>query len=91
MIEAEDTRELRCPRLGHEVTFHYCRTLEAHRVCPGILNCWWQQFDVQSFLAEHLAPEAVEAFLEPADGTRKMSSILELIAKAKAAQAKNNS
>jgi len=57
MIDREDHRSRRCPRLGHEVTFHYCRTQEGASICPRILDCWWETFDVASFLKDHLPPE----------------------------------
>jgi hypothetical protein len=60
----EDKRVTRCRRLGHEVTFHYCLTQEGHTVCPLILNCWWEVFDVVTFLREILTEEEFQALVQ---------------------------
>ena len=44
---------LRCCRLGHEVTFGYCRQETGGKPCRLVLDCWWEQFDVRSFLQAH--------------------------------------
>ncbi len=49
--EAADRLLIRCRRLGHEVTFHYCRTQEGATVCPLIRDCWWQRLDIDACLA----------------------------------------
>ncbi len=82
MISREDERVKRCPQLGHEVSFHYCRTLEKERLCPKILNCWWEIFDVEGFLREELSDEAFMRLTNQPSKPR-VNTILELIAKAK--------
>ena len=47
----------RCRRLGHEVIFGYCRQETGGKPCRLILDCWWEQFDVRSFLQAHLPEE----------------------------------
>jgi hypothetical protein len=47
---------LRCRRLGHEVTFGYCRQETGGKPCHLILDCWWEQFDVRAFLRVNLSP-----------------------------------
>jgi hypothetical protein len=49
----------RCPRLGHELTFGYCRRETGGKPCRLILDCWWERFDVRSFLQAHLPEEAM--------------------------------
>jgi len=77
-----DERTRRCPRLGHDVSFRYCRTMEGERLCPRLLDCWWETFDVRDFIAEHLGPEALEQFDDrpPPD---KVGQILGLIRQAR--------
>ena len=82
MIEQEDGRRLRCPRLGHEVCFKYCRTQESDRLCSRILDCWWERFEVEAFLRENLSPGEVERLLASRPRA-KMSTILDLIAQAR--------
>jgi len=82
MTEQDDKREVRCRRLGHEVTFRYCRTLEGETVCPEILNCWWQQFDVERLLRQHLSAEQLARLATP-ERTPKVVSILQIVAEAR--------
>ncbi len=78
-----DHRQMRCPRLGHEVTFAYCRQEGITRPCPRIIRCWEGFLPVTSFLQEELGVEKWHDFClqTPPD---KMTSLLDLIAKAKA-------
>ena len=78
----EDAHERRCPRLGHTVTFGYCRRQEYDRLCPRIIECWWQHFDVVAFLEEAIGAEAVRE-LQNAPRPDKVSSLIELIEQAK--------
>jgi hypothetical protein len=76
---------LRCRRLGHEVTFGYCRQETGGRPCRLILDCWWEQFDVRSFLQAQLPAEEM-AHVECAGSSPpspKMLSLLELIQQTK--------
>jgi hypothetical protein len=86
-----DERRLRCRRLGHEVTFGYCRTQEGESVCALILDCWWEAFDVAGFLRKHLEPEEFERLARR--GFRpKVTSLLDLVQQAReAAQAEPHS
>jgi hypothetical protein len=76
---------LRCRRLGEEVTFGYCRQEMGGKPCRLILDCWWEQFDVRSFLQAHLSEEDM-AQVERASASpppSKMLSLVELIQQAK--------
>jgi hypothetical protein len=47
MLEQHDADVLpRCRRLGHEITFAYCRRENFGKPCRLILDCWWERFDV---------------------------------------------
>ncbi|NOY82902.1 MAG: hypothetical protein GXP31_18040 [Kiritimatiellaeota bacterium] len=82
MLSDEDHRVRRCPRLGHEVRFRYCRTQEGDRICPHILDCWWESFDVAGFLRPHLAAQEWERLVVRRPRP-KVAGILELIQKAR--------
>ena len=69
---------LRCRRLGHEVTFGYCRQETGGKPCLLILDCWWEQFDVRSFLRAHLPDEAM-AEVEHARVSPPPSKVLSLV------------
>lgn len=81
-----DGRERRCPRLGGPVTFGYCRSQgEIHGICPKIFDCWWERFDVTAHLGA-LLPAAVFEAVRNAVPPPKMTTILDLIQKAKASR-----
>ncbi len=84
MLSDEDHRVRRCPRLGHEVGFHYCRTQEDDRLCSRILDCWWEYFDVAGFLRAHLTAEEWKALVIQRRRP-KVAGILELIQEARKA------
>jgi len=76
---------LRCCRLGHEVTFGYCRQETGGKPCRLILDCWWERFDVRSFLQTHLPQETMaqveRAAVSPPPA--KVLSLVEMIQQAK--------
>ena len=69
---------LRCRRLGHEVTFGYCRQETRGKPCRLILDCWWEQFDVRAFLQAHLSEEDM-AQVERAAAAPPPSKVLSLV------------
>jgi len=77
------TKLTRCPRLGQEITFSYCRSESGDLPCTRIISCWQPIFDVETFLKNTLTAEQWRQFtgMPPKD---KIANILELIAKAKA-------
>ncbi len=81
-IDEHDARVLRCRRLGHEVSFHYCRTQEGGTLCPAILDCWWEVFDVRASLEEALSAQEVEE-LAARERPAKVVTLLDLIEQAK--------
>jgi len=84
-ITRHDGLRRRCPRLGHEVSFAYCRSPAAPLPCRRIVDCWRETFDVKAFLEGHFTCKQIEQIAAPpAD---KMCSLIELIARARQAQA----
>ena len=76
--ELHDERTRRCPRLGHEVSFRYCRAQEGATLCPRLLDCWWETFDVRAFVEEHLGQAAARGLSQHAPGG-KILSILDIV------------
>jgi len=68
----------RCPRLGHELTFGYCRQETRGKPCRLILDCWWERFDVRAFLAANLAGEDM-AQVERTVAAPPPSNVLSLV------------
>jgi len=83
-----DWRRRRCPLLGHEITFAYCRSTDSGVPCRRILDCWWEQFDVEEFLRLHHGEEELRRILSPSPD--KLTSIIDLIEKAKKASRKKD-
>jgi hypothetical protein len=78
---------IRCPRLGHEIYFEYCRRENMGLPCFKILDCWFAYFKVEEYLRQSLtAQEWKDVFENP--GTPKILSLLENIRKAQKAPKK---
>ncbi|HUT01351.1 MAG TPA: hypothetical protein VM031_02770 [Phycisphaerae bacterium] len=82
-ITAHDHRVRRCPMLGHDVPFSYCRAPGREIPCAKIGDCWYETFDVETFVRAHYNEEQVQQILAPPRD--KVLSIVELIEKARKA------
>lgn len=80
-ITANDQRKRRCPMLGHELTFAYCRAPGRQLPCSKIFDCWWEAFDVQAFIREHYTEQQIAEIMAPRP--EKVSSLLDLIRQAR--------
>lgn len=79
-----ETRQRRCPRLGHPVPFSYCLQCgDEQAPCWKIADCWWEIFDVVAYLTEHFPPEVVATLQTAAPPKPKVTSLVELIEQAK--------
>lgn len=76
-----DQYSLRCPMLGHEVAFSYCRAPAPDLPCRRIFDCWWQRFDVVSFVLKEYGEDTVGRMIIPPQG--KMKTLVDLIEKAR--------
>lgn len=78
-----DKLERRCPRLGGQITFQYCRENgEGEMPCWKIFDCWWEIFDVTAYLQTCYPPEVLRK-LAAARPKPKVASLVEMIAEAK--------
>ena len=78
----DDDFEIRCPRLGHQISFSYCRAENLGLPCFKTLDCWYSHFLVEEFMRRELtAEEWDKAFCRPTRS--KTVSLLELIEQAK--------
>jgi hypothetical protein len=82
MIEQHDALIIRCPMLGGEVPFQYCRTLNEELPCRKIIVCWEFRIGISKFLGEHYSMEQIQQAFSPPTKTR-IETILELIEAAK--------
>ena len=60
------------------MTFGYCRQESRGKPCRLILDCWWERFDVRSFLQANL-PEEAMAQVEGAGAAPPPSKVLSLV------------
>jgi len=78
----DDHFQIRCPRLGHQIYFSYCRTENFGLPCFKTLDCWFRYFKVEEFLRRELTPdEWHDAFEKPI--MPKALSLADLIEQAK--------
>jgi len=82
LTERYDHLEIRCPRLGGEVTFKYCRVEGGELPCMRIVPCWQRCIPVAEYLREMLSPEQLERFvgLKPKE---RIATLVEQIEAAK--------
>ncbi|NLD98423.1 MAG: hypothetical protein GX640_00985 [Fibrobacter sp.] len=71
----------RCPALGHEVPFSYCRKPAQETPCRRIFDCWWESFDIKTYIEQNYSTEIQHLLVEPPKP--KMVSLLEIIEQAK--------
>ncbi|MDH3390553.1 MAG: hypothetical protein OEL85_01995 [Desulfobulbaceae bacterium] len=77
----DDSLQIRCPRLGHQIHFAYCKKENMGLPCFKTLDCWHIHFRVVEYLQQELSPaEWQDAFENPP--TPKVLSLAELIEKA---------
>ena len=77
----DDTFRIRCPKLGHQIHFSYCRRENFGLPCQRTLFCWHPYFRVAEYLQGELsAQEWQETFGKPVKP--KVVSLLELIEQA---------
>jgi hypothetical protein len=77
-----DDCQIRCPRLGHPISFSYCRLENMGIPCFKTLDCWFEHFPVEEYLRETLTVEEWDRAFQGA-GKTKVMSILELIEQAR--------
>ena len=78
-----DNLERRCPRLGGQIAFKYCRTCgDDLIVCSKIIDCWWEKFDVMNYCQKLLPEESFHLLIQNRPKA-KITSLIEIIEQAK--------
>jgi hypothetical protein len=78
----DDEFKIRCPKLGHEIVFSYCRSESGKLPCRKVLDCWHPYFEVESYFREILSEDQWKAVFETPPKP-KMLTLLELIEQVK--------
>ena len=74
----DNTFQIRCPKLGHQVPFSYCRQENLGSPCIRTLDCWYRYFAVEVYLRRELSEEEWQrAFEKPQQP--KVLSLVEMI------------
>ena len=81
-MESYDSLLIRCPRLGGEVTFAYCRVEGGDLPCMRIVVCWQRCLPIADYLREKLAPLQLKRFAQQQPKER-IVTLVELIDAAK--------
>jgi len=78
-----DNLERRCPRLGGDVAFSYCKSCEKGQApCLKVLDCWWERFDVEAHMQRCLSSEAFNRIAQHRPAPDKVASLVDLIRQA---------
>lgn len=79
----QDDLVIRCPRLGSNVDFGYCRTCgDGQSPCFKVFDCWWETFDVVAYFKERVSDEEFEK-LAHSRPKPKVLSLIEIIEQAR--------
>jgi hypothetical protein len=73
---------MRCPRLGGEVSFDYCRREGGDLPCRRIVNCWQPYIPVEAWLRQNLTTEQWDRCFSQKP-KEKIASLIELVEAAK--------
>jgi len=77
MKEKYDSVEFYCPKLGHHLSFKYCRTENLGLPCSRLMKCCNDKIPIQDFLSGQYSGEEIQQiFKNPAP---KINSILDII------------
>jgi hypothetical protein len=74
--------EIRCPKLGGQVTFAYCLKEAGELPCSRIINCWHPYFPVEDYIRRRLTPADWERCFNQKP-KEKIPTLIELIEAAK--------
>lgn len=81
MIEEHDEEVIRCPRIGGDVNFRFCRSENSMLPCRWVVGCWEGRLDIKRFLEQHFSEEAHNRIFAPPKP--KLASLVEMMEKAR--------
>ena len=84
MSDEHDHRIRRCPLLGHDIAFGYCRRPGRDIPCGKIYDCWWETLDITAFMEANYEPEVISEVLRPKPA--KVMSLIDIIERARRQQ-----
>ena len=75
--EKYDSVELYCPKLGHHLSFKYCRSENLGLPCSRLIKCCSDKLPVQNYLNTHYSGEEINQILKRPEP--KINSILDIV------------
>jgi hypothetical protein len=80
-MDQYDDKTIRCPRVGGEVNFRFCRFENNMLPCRWIVGCWEMRMDMNKFMTDHYSKEEMDRIFTPP--RPKIESLLNLVEDAK--------
>jgi len=80
-MDQYDDKTIRCPRVGGEVNFRFCRFENNMHPCRWMVGCWEMRVDMNKFMTDHYSKEEMDRIFTPP--RPKIESLLNLVEKAK--------
>jgi hypothetical protein len=80
-MDQYDDKTIRCPRVGGEVNFRFCRFENNMLPCRWIVGCWEMRVDMNKFMTDHYSKEEMDRIFTPP--RPKIESLLNLVEDAK--------
>jgi hypothetical protein len=80
-MDQYDNERIYCRRLGHWLTFNYCRQETDGLPCRKIIDCWFEKLPIKEFLKGTYKEEEISYIFK--SSKPKLTSIVELIDQAK--------
>ncbi|MDP8235961.1 MAG: hypothetical protein P9M08_06235 [Candidatus Erginobacter occultus] len=81
MADPYDSREIYCRKLGHYLTFRYCRTERDGLPCGKIKDCWFDKIPIGDYLRDNYSPGELARIIGPPPA--KAATLVELIERAR--------
>jgi len=81
MDESYDSREIYCRKLGHYLTFGYCRSERDGLPCGKITDCWFEKIPIGDFLRDNYSPGELAGITGPPPA--KAATLVEMIEQAR--------
>ena len=81
MVDTLDSREIYCRKLGHYLTFRYCRSERDGLPCGKIMDCWFDKIPIGDYLRNKYSPGELAGIIGPPPA--KAATLIELIERAR--------
>ena len=81
MDEQYDSEEIYCRKLGHHLTFKYCRMEREGFPCSRVFECWFEKIPIEEFILKNYSKSEIDLIMAPP--SQKLAALTELVARIK--------